>query len=76
MGQTQEKLAEKLGVTPPRLRELEAGRANPSVLTLLRVGKALGVTVAALFEPPESRARPGPGRPPGTARQEHLGKRA
>ncbi len=64
---TQQTLAEMLGVTEPRLRELESGRNNTSILTLHRVATALGVALPALFEEPASRVRPGPGRPPGIA---------
>ncbi len=63
-GQTQQVLADAMGVSPQRLREIEAGTHNPSVRSLVRVAAGLGVEVGALFEPPRSRERRGRGRPP------------
>lgn len=62
-GHTQQVLADKVGLSPQRLRELEAGAHNPSVRTLYRVAAGLGVEIDALFVMPRSRLRRGPGRP-------------
>lgn len=61
---TQQNLADAVGLSPQRVREIEAGTHNPSVRTLDRIAKGLAVEIAALFEVPASRARRGPGRPP------------
>ena len=63
-GLTQETLSERFGSTPGRLREIESGRHNPSIVSLSRVAEGLGVELVELFQPPASRVRPGPGRPP------------
>jgi transcriptional regulator with XRE-family HTH domain len=48
---TQEQLAKKAGVTQAYVALLEAGqRKNPSLPTLKKLAKALGVHVAALLE--------------------------
>jgi len=62
-GRTQQILADSVGVSPQRLREIESGAHNPSVRSLVRLADALGVPLAALFELPASRERRGPGRP-------------
>ncbi len=62
-GWTQEKMAETLDVNLPYLQRIEGGRENLTVRSLTRVAHALGVRVAALFEPPADRAQRGPGRP-------------
>ena len=60
---TQQEVAQRIGSTPQRLRELESGRHNPSVLSLRRIADALGTELVELFRAPVSRVRPGPGRP-------------
>lgn len=62
-GLSQQVVADRVNSTPQRLREVESGRHNPSVLTLRRIAEALGVEIVELFRPPVSRVRPGPGRP-------------
>jgi len=49
-GLTQEALAELAGLERTYLTDLEAGRRNPSVKTLDRLARALGVKVHTLFE--------------------------
>jgi XRE family transcriptional regulator of biofilm formation len=50
-GMTQEELARKAGVTRPYISHLESGlKKNPSLPTLKKLAKALGVPVAALLE--------------------------
>ncbi|MGQ9825252.1 MAG: helix-turn-helix domain-containing protein [Desulfotomaculales bacterium] len=50
-------LAEKAGLSPSYLREMESGRRDPDLKVLARIAVALGVTTAALlasdsFNPP------------------------
>jgi putative transcriptional regulator len=49
-GMTQEKLAERVGVTRQTIISIEAGRYNPSVGLALRLAAAFGVRVEELFE--------------------------
>jgi putative transcriptional regulator len=49
-GMTQEKLAERVGVTRQTIISIEAGRYNPSVGLALRLAAAFGVPVEELFE--------------------------
>lgn len=60
---TQQNLADAVGLSPQRVREIEAGTHNPSVRTLYRIAEGLGVEVGALFDVPTSRERQGRGRP-------------
>jgi transcriptional regulator with XRE-family HTH domain len=46
----QRQLAEKAGLTPSMLSQIESGRLTPSLHTLGKVAGALGVPIAALFE--------------------------
>ena len=46
---TQAELAELAGVTRRSVNAIEAGRMVPSVLLALRLARALGVTVDAIF---------------------------
>lgn len=49
-GLSQEKLAQKAGVTYSTLSKIEAGyNTNPKVLSLVRLAKALDVTVTDLL---------------------------
>ena len=53
-GQTQEQLAEKLGVTGQSVSKWENGLSNPDISLLPELAKALGVTINGLFaEHPE-----------------------
>ena len=47
---TQEKLGELAELDPTYISGIERGIRNPSVLSLLRIARALGVTVARLVE--------------------------
>jgi len=46
----QRQLAEKAGLTPSMVSQIESGRLTPSLHTLGKVAGALGVTIAALFD--------------------------
>jgi transcriptional regulator with XRE-family HTH domain len=46
----QRQLAEKAGLTPSMLSQIESGRLTPSLHTLGKVAGALGVPIASLFE--------------------------
>jgi transcriptional regulator with XRE-family HTH domain len=46
----QRQLAEKAGLTPSMLSQIESGRLTPSLHTLGRVAGALGVSIGSLFE--------------------------
>jgi len=45
---TQEKLAEKADLDPGYISGIERGIRNPSILSVLRIAKALGTTVSDL----------------------------
>jgi transcriptional regulator with XRE-family HTH domain len=47
-------LAEKIGVSPSYLSQIERDRISPSVTALGRIAEGLSTTVAALFESTES----------------------
>jgi transcriptional regulator with XRE-family HTH domain len=47
----QRQLAEKAGMTPSMVSQIEAGRLTPSLPTLGKLAAALGVPIASLFEP-------------------------
>ncbi|HYE90989.1 MAG: helix-turn-helix transcriptional regulator [Candidatus Rokubacteria bacterium] len=46
----QRQLAEKAGLTPSMVSQIESGRLTPSLHTLGKLAGALGVTIAALFD--------------------------
>jgi len=46
----QRQLAEKAGLTPSMLSQIESGRLTPSLHTLGKVAAAFGVPIASLFE--------------------------
>jgi transcriptional regulator with XRE-family HTH domain len=46
----QRQLAEKAGLTPSMLSQIESGRLTPSLHTLGKLAAALGMPIAALFE--------------------------
>jgi len=46
----QRQLAEKAGMTPSMVSQIESGRLTPSLPTLGRLAGALGVPIASLFE--------------------------
>ncbi len=49
-GLTQEKLAEKAELDPTYISGIERGVRNPSILSIVRIAKALGADSASLFE--------------------------
>jgi transcriptional regulator with XRE-family HTH domain len=49
-GLTQEALAEKANLDPTYISGIERGVRNPSVLSVVRVAKALGTTPSKLLE--------------------------
>lgn len=49
-GLTQERICELTGMHQSSVSDLEAGTANPTIITLARLGAALGVEPAKLIE--------------------------
>ena len=49
-GLQQRQLAEKAGMTPSTVSQIESGRLTPSLPTLGKLAGALGVPIASLFE--------------------------
>jgi len=49
-GLTQESLAERASLDPTYISGIERGIRNPSVLSVIRIAKALGVTASKLLE--------------------------
>ena len=49
-GLTQEALAERADLDPTYISGIERGMRNPSVLSVVRIAKALGVTTSQLME--------------------------
>jgi transcriptional regulator with XRE-family HTH domain len=47
---TQEQLGERAGIAAKYLGSLERGRENPTVRTLAKIAKALGVELTELFD--------------------------
>jgi transcriptional regulator with XRE-family HTH domain len=47
---TQEKLAEKSGLDPTYISDIERGRRNPGIKNVAKLAKALGFTTAELCE--------------------------
>ncbi len=50
-GLTQKELARKTGIAQPDISKLEHGNANPSVRTLLRLAKGMGMQLKIEFIP-------------------------
>jgi transcriptional regulator with XRE-family HTH domain len=48
-GMTQAQLAAAIGVSQPRIAEVEAGDANPRLATLAKIAHALGVSLSELL---------------------------
>ena len=69
-GLTQQRLAERLGVSPQYLRRVESGGVSLSIKSLVRFADALEVAVVDLFEPPRRPGKRNPGRPPKKPRPE------
>jgi transcriptional regulator with XRE-family HTH domain len=58
LGLTQAEMAEKLSMTQPSYAYIESGRREPGLNQVVKVAKALGLTVSDLFaEPAISRKR-------------------
>jgi transcriptional regulator with XRE-family HTH domain len=53
-GLSQEELAVRMGVDQGYVSSLEAGRRNPTILTIWHAAMALRTQPANLFEPPKS----------------------
>jgi len=49
-GLTQEALAERADLDPTYISGIERGMRNPSVLSVVRIAKALGITTSQLME--------------------------
>jgi len=49
-GLSQKQLAERVGVSHPRISELECGNGDPKLHTLEKIAKAFGTTVSALLQ--------------------------
>jgi transcriptional regulator with XRE-family HTH domain len=47
---TQEKLAEKAGLDPTYISDIERGRRNPGIKNVAKLAKALGFTTAELLK--------------------------
>lgn len=62
LGLTQERLAERLHVSPRWLQSVEAGRENLTIETLVKLAGVLKADIASLFETPTT-PRPKRGRP-------------
>jgi transcriptional regulator with XRE-family HTH domain len=63
-GITQPQLAEMAGLTKAGIANLEQGRREPSLSTVIALCQALGVKCDTLLEPPSPNAEPqGRGRP-------------
>jgi DNA-binding XRE family transcriptional regulator len=56
-GYTQRRLADELGVTQPRVAEIEGARANLKLDTLDRLARVLGVETSSLFKVEKKRVR-------------------
>ncbi len=50
LGMTQEQLARRAGMRQPRIAEIERADANPTLETLARLARALGLTLPVLLE--------------------------
>jgi transcriptional regulator with XRE-family HTH domain len=54
-GLSQERLADEAGIHRTYLGGIETARRNPSLRNLIRIARALGVPVRALFDEPQAR---------------------
>ena len=53
-GMTGSEFAEICGLDPSQLNRIKNGRAVPTVITALRIARAIGLEVEEVFEPPAS----------------------
>lgn len=65
-GWTQEALAERVGVSDKRVQQVESGRKNITVATMVRFANGLDASLTDLVSKPQSSARRRPGRPKST----------
>jgi transcriptional regulator with XRE-family HTH domain len=49
-GLSQEKLAEKMGISPKYLSSIERGKENPTLDTFIKVAKALNLELMEIFD--------------------------
>lgn len=49
-GLSQKELAQRIGVSHPRISELERGKGDPKLHTLEEIAKAFGTSVSALLQ--------------------------
>lgn len=54
-GISQQELAAAIGVSHPRISELESGNANPKLSTIESIAAFFGVTAARLLQEPKKR---------------------
>ena len=50
-GMTQKQISQKTGIAQPDISKLENGYANPSIKTLERLAKAMGMELKIRFQP-------------------------
>jgi transcriptional regulator with XRE-family HTH domain len=74
-GLSQPGLAERAGVSVGAVRQLEYGRREPTYGTLVRLARALGVSLAAFDVPEKGSGRPGRGPPGEKGRSPPRGRR-
>lgn len=48
-GLTQEKLAERMGVSPKYLSSIERGKENPTLTTIINLAQSMDVEIADIF---------------------------
>lgn len=66
-GQSQQDVADEVGVSPRYYRDIEAGVVNLTLETLARLARAVDVEAMELLRPARLKKR-GPGRPKTTTR--------
>lgn len=50
---TQQELAERLGMTPPYVSQVEGGMVNPTLVTLVRLAQTFHLPLAWFLSPPD-----------------------
>lgn len=53
-GWSQQELADRCEISRPRIAEIESGRFNPTVDTIDRIARELGVSTARIFRRPQA----------------------
>jgi len=56
-GISQRELADRIGVSHPRISEIESAHANPTLATLQAIADAFGITVSTLLRDQEKNCR-------------------